>query len=367
MRIAYTINNLDTAGMKLVVADLVQGLDRQRFAPRVAVGRRTGSGLERRLEDCCEVLELPLHLPRRPLHALWRSARDAARKLACTADLVHSFDYSSDWTEGLAVRLAGMPWVIEKTNLVWSGRRWWLRSLLASRIVCLSQAQAVQMSRWRRKVTVVPTGVDLARFGNAHPAPREALGLSETDLVMACVAHLVPVKGHAELLRAVAAVAGGFPHLRLVLAGEGAPEYERELRALATTLGIEDRVRFLGRVDDIPALLKASDGAILATRNEGRREAFGAALVEAMAAGLPVIGTRSGGPEEIILHEQTGWLVETSGWQALAEAIGEFCRDPARRRRYGEAGLRRASSEYDRELMVRRYEAVYESVHGARR
>jgi len=145
----------------------------------------------------------------------------------------------------------------------------------------------------------------------------------------------------------------------LVLVGSGEVAYERELGQLAEELGVQNRVHFLGQRWDVPSLLSSFDGLVLATRNTGRREAFGAVLVEAMAAGLPVIATRSGGPEEIVVPGLTGWLVEPESSEALALAVLEFARDADRREKYGRAGRKRAANHFTAELMVSRYESLY--------
>ncbi len=366
-RVLYTINNLATAGMKHVVADLVSGIDRSLFEPLVGVGCRTGSALESELERRCEVLEIPAKTPRLPRRHFLARLRETADRLRDVADIAHSFDYASDWTEGLAMRMAGVPWIAEKTNLSWDGRRWWLRSCLARRIVCLSTAQQRVMRAWRAKTVLVPTGVDVQRFADAAPVERGALSAEADDVLLACVAHLVPVKGHVELLRAMAAVAEDLPRLRLVLVGEGSVAHTNRLRRLADDIGNGDRVLFLGARRNVASVLKACDGKVLATRDEGRREAFGAALVEAMAAGLPVIATRSGGPEDIVVPGETGWLVDASGWEPLALALREFYADADRRALYGINGQKRARSLYGRDLMTRRYEDLYASVLGLNR
>jgi glycosyltransferase involved in cell wall biosynthesis len=259
------------------------------------------------------------------------------------------------------MRLAGIPWVTEKTNLSWDERRWWLRMFVARRIVCLSQAQVRLMRRWQKKIVVIPTGVDLARFQNAQPLRRQDFALQSSDIVLACVAHLVPVKGHVKLLHALAAVSQELPELKLLLVGAGEAEYTEALQNLTTSLGIADRVIFVGRSDNVPGLLKMCGGKVLASCKEG----FGAVLVEAMACGLPTIATKSGGPEEIVVPGETGWLVEPDGIQPLAEALHEFLADEERRRRFGIAGRERAERLFSRELMIQRYQQLYLEVVGA--
>jgi glycosyltransferase involved in cell wall biosynthesis len=363
-RVLYTINNLSTAGMKYVLADLVAGVDRTLFEPLVAVGCKTNSALEREIERTCPVLAIPTKTPRRPRRHFISRLRETASRLRHVADVAHSFDYASDWTEGLAMRMAGVPWIAEKTNLSWDDRRWWLRSCLAKRIVCLSTAQQRVMRGWRSKTVLVPTGVDLERFASAPPIRRSALNADAHDVLLVCVAHLVPVKGHEELILATAAVARDLPRLKLVLVGEGSAPHTERLQRLAVHAGVGDRVVFLGARRDVASVLKACDGKVLATRDEGRREAFGAALVEAMAAGLPVIATRSGGPEDIVVHGETGWLIDANGWAPLADAIREFYVDAGRRSVYGNNGLKRARTLYGKDLMTRRYEDIYTSVLG---
>jgi glycosyltransferase involved in cell wall biosynthesis len=364
VRVLYTINNLQTAGMKFVLADLVRGLDRSRFSPLIAVGRKTGSTLEREMNEVCPVLELPLRIRRRPRVSFTLRIARVARSLRSLADVAHSFDYASDWTEGLAMKLAGVPWVAEKTNLNWDARRWWLRSLLASRIVCLSNAQAQLMGRWAGKLSVIPTGIDVDRFETAEPLRREDFGFDRNHILVVSLAHLVPVKGHRELLRAVAELSCVLPNLRLLLAGDGNPEYVKELKTQAASLGVGERVSFLGAMADTAGLLKMCDAKILATRNVERREAFGAAIVEAMAAGLPVIATKSGGPEDIVLSGETGWLVEAEGHEPLVAALRELCQSHERRRRAGAAGLLRARILYNKGRMVEQYQRVYEAALG---
>lgn len=362
IKVLYTINNLNTAGMKLVLADLVMRLDRFRFVPMVAVNSKTGSPLERTLEEICGVVQIPLRIPRRPRFAFPFNVWRTVRRLRGAADIAHSFDYASDWTEGLAMRLAGIPWIMVKTNLFWDERKWWLKCAVAHKIVCLSHAQVQVMKRWAHKITVIPTGVDVEKFRNAKPARRKQYGLSDSDMVLVSVAHLVPVKGHPELIRALAMVRDELPHLKLLLIGDGEPDYVQELKNLVKHLGLQGRVIFGGKSDNVPSILKMCDGKVLATRNEGRREAFGAALVEAMAAGLPVIATKSGGPEEIVVNGETGWLVDAGKPEALAEAIRDFYNNPQKRQRFGQAGLQRAQKLYDVNLMVQRYEALYVEV-----
>lgn len=361
-RVLLTINNLDTAGLKYVLADLVRGMDRSRFTPVINVNKRTGTRLELDLSKQADLHEIPLRIARRPRISFPARLIRVAGQLRGLADCAYSLDYVSDWTEGLAMRTAGIPWINMKTNLNWEERSWWLRCALAKRIVCLSKAQIGLLTRWRDKLVLIPTGVEIRRFSEAAPAARKSFGFEPEDLLLISVAHLVPVKGHMELIDAIAELRDRRPRIRVLLAGEGDPAYDQQLRKHAAARGVGEQIRFLGRRDDIPALLRMCDAKILATRNSGRREGFGAALVEAMAAGLPVIATRSGGPEDVVVPGETGWLVDAEGISPLVEAIDELCADPDRGRSMGAAAQERARTLYPRELMIERYQDVFDAV-----
>lgn len=362
IRLLLAINNLDTAGMKHVLAAIVRRIDTARFSPVVVVNSKTGSALERELSALAPVEELMLRSE--GMGRTLFGSGGKIKRLRSAGALLHDFDYSSDWTGAWFAKRAHIPYIAEKTNLSIGSWRWRLKLGLATHIVCLSSAQRTLLSRYNSKLTVVPTGVDISRFASAIPVPRKSLGLEEEDTVLVSVAHPVPVKGYEELIEAVARVAGKYPRLRIVAVGKGDPGYVNKLLQLAEAKQVRDRFIFTGPSDDIPGLLRMADGKILATQNKGRREAFGAALVEAMAAGLPVIATRSGGPEDIVEDGRTGFLVDGLGVDALVDGIDRFMQSRDRWRELGRNGYDRACRLYREEDMVYAYQSVYEHVMG---
>lgn len=260
------------------------------------------------------------------------------------------------------MKLAGIPWIVEKTNLIYDPKKWKLKLSLADSIICLSNDQKEQLKDYKKKITLIPTGVDIERYANALPASRVEFGMDEEDIILISVAHLIEVKGHRELLKAFANVRQQVPKLKLLLVGEGSTEYTTELKNLATILNLNTVVCFAGNRSDIPALLKMSNGKILATRNTGRKEGYGAAIVEAMAAGLPVIATRSGGPEDIVIPGKTGWLIEAEGTEQMEKALVMFYQNRDQWHNMGLAAYHRAVEEYNVELMVKRYMLAYEKL-----
>jgi glycosyltransferase involved in cell wall biosynthesis len=199
---------------------------------------------------------------------------------------------------------------------------------------------------------VVPNGVDLARFATLpdRAAARAALGLGDGPLVGA-LGRLDRQKGFDVLLPALVELEG----VSLALAGAG-PEREA-LEAQARTLGIADRVRFLGLLDDVRPLLAACDVFCMPSRWEG----FGLALAEAMACGLPCVASRIDSLPEVL--GDAGVLVPVEDPRALAQAVDALLADPDGARALGEAARARAQ-RYAVESMVAGYAAIYAEVAG---
>ena len=206
------------------------------------------------------------------------------------------------------------------------------------------------------RVTVVPCGVDrlFQPIGPRDQLPRRR------PVRLACVSRFVPRKGIGDVLEAVALLGDD---VELVVAGGPAradlprdPEAQR-LRRLAAHLGVTGRCDFVGSLDraDVAALLRSSDLAVCAPWYEP----FGIVPVEAMACGLPVVGTDVGGLRDTIVDGVTGRLVPPRRPEALAGAIGELLADPARRRTMGIAAVRRADLQYRWPTIARRVADVY--------
>lgn len=362
--ILFTIPNFTTAGSGHAMLQVVRGLDRRRFAPSIAVLKRGGH-----LEDEIARLNIPYMqgdfvVAPRPLLSLPARARRAAAAFRGRGFVLwHSFHYLDDYTEPLVARFAGArAWVYTKKNMSWNRRSWLIRSLLAKGVT----AQNTDMLRrffssplLRGRARLVPPSVDPAVFHPRVP-PRLGLrarhGLGDGAVVVACVAHLLPVKNQELVIRAVA----GIPGLTLWLAGRDSDTaYASRLRALASELGASDRVVFLGEVRDVPALLAEIDVFVLPTRAEGRMEGCPVALLEAMASGRACVATRIPGPKDVIRDDECGALVDSEDPAALGRVLGALAADPARRRRMGEAALRRVQEGYTVAHEVAAHEALY--------
>jgi sugar transferase (PEP-CTERM/EpsH1 system associated) len=204
-----------------------------------------------------------------------------------------------------------------------------------------------------RKVSTIYNGVDTQRYASGDRADaRQALGIPVDWTVAGTVGRLDPVKDQACLIRAFARAAGEAKRV-LVIAGDG--PCREELAALVKELAIGDRVRLLGERNDVPLILRALDVFVLSSIGEG----ISNAILEAMAAGLPVIATRVGGNVELVRDALTGRLIEPRRPEALAEALSAYFDDPVLARAHGAAGRERVATDFGLDRMLTEYMSLY--------
>lgn len=367
MRVLFTIPNFVTAGSGRALLNVVSRLDRSRFEPSICVLNR-GGALESEIEALgIPLLEQPFTVPTRPLSKLPGYVRAAAQQFRpYRFDLWHSYHYGDDYTEPLIAYQSGARgWIYHKKNMSWGGNGWRLRSLLATRIAAQNTAMLNRFFNtplYRSKVRLLPRGVETNKFKPGTPSRlnlRRQLGLEPEVPLLGMVAHLLRVKGHSLLFRAIVEL----PAVHLILAGKPLDAvYSAELESLGEELGIADRVHLLGEVSDVAALHAELDALILPTRNKGRMEGCPLALLEGMASGLPCIATEIPGSSDLIVDGECGLLVEPDNSAALAGAISRLLESPEERRRLGRAARERIEAAYTIEQEVDGHQELYDSL-----
>jgi glycosyltransferase involved in cell wall biosynthesis len=205
---------------------------------------------------------------------------------------------------------------------------------------------------------LIPNGIPTDEYA---PDPdkrvqwRQAHGIEPYATVLVHVGRFAPPKNHALLIEAFAQVRSDAP-LYLLLVGGG--ELENAVREQVAALGLQERVRFLGVRADVADILRASDVFVLSSRVEGNPMS----VMEAMAAGLPVVSTAVGGVPELVREGVTGLLVPSEDAGALAQAMQALVDDPVRRQAMGAATRQHAVAHFDIRHTVRMYEELYESL-----
>lgn len=241
----------------------------------------------------------------------------------------------------------------------------WIVNRGSRSIVAVSHHLKRELERLTRldasRMRVIHNGVDVGTFGRGDPRPlRAELGLPADAVVVGSVGNIRAAKGYDVLLRAAALLNPSNRGIHFVVAGHPRKGLYESLLALRADLGVESAVHFLGFRDDAASVLAASDVFLLPSTSEG----FSISTIEAMASGVPVIATRSGGPEEIIDDGVDGVLVPTGDPEAIASAVRELAADPDRRRRLALAGRQTVERRFSLAAMVEAYRGVYEAVLG---
>lgn len=217
-------------------------------------------------------------------------------------------------------------------------------------------------------VRVVYNGFDLERYSDVEvdrEEVRRRLGLEAESAVIGVVAQLTPWKGQDDAIRTLALVRKERPNTHLVLVGEAKfrdrstsydnISYEASLRRLAERLDVADAITFLGERRDVPTLLPAFDIVLVPSRHEP----FGRSVVEAMAAGTPVIATRVGGPSEVIADGENGLLLPPATPDLWAEAVLELLGDHRRRARLAAEAVQTVRSRFGRDRQLEQMTALY--------
>jgi glycosyltransferase involved in cell wall biosynthesis len=241
----------------------------------------------------------------------------------------------------------------------------------AARVIAVSQAVARQLNSQRllpaERISVVPNGVDVERLRNSRLSLdradlHQSWGLAEGCLLVGSLGQLNPLKGHEIFVRAAALVLLEIPQARFVIAGEDdSPGAETRLSVsrLITELNLQDKVRLLGRVDDVGPFLAALDLFVSASRTES----FGLGMAEAMASGIPVVATSTGGALEIIRHGETGIITDINEPNELAKAIIFFLSHPEQRELMGQSAFEYARDKLSLQQMVDAIERIYRESH----
>ncbi len=273
------------------------------------------------------------------------------------------------WRCGSLIRVAGKSLSPEMRR-----RTLHLMGLLSDAVVANSKAVAGQFDAvCREKVVQIPNGLPLER-ARRYPATdlRRRFSWRGTDRIVAMAAHYYPVKRHEDFIRAAAKIAMRHPECRFVIfggvfsgvAGGEMKRYAARLFRLRATRGLEKKLVFVQGMDDLGGVLRQAELVVHPCPDES----FPNAVLEAMAAGKPILAAAGGGCSELLEHGRTGILVPPRRPDLLASAIDRLLADPEKALRLGGAARREVMKRYDIRTVARRYERLIRGVlSGARR
>ncbi len=381
--ILYPHSSDELYGSDMVLLELVRRLDSSRFRPHVLLPTDLPyeGKLSAALSDAGVAHEaVAMPVLRRRYFSLRRGPRFAAYLLRGTrsvmsiarrehVSLVHS-NTSAVWGGALAARRLHLPHVWHVHELVTEPalvRRQiaWMVNRYSHRVVAISQAVADHLladaPALAERMTVIYDAVDTAKFSPEVDGGdlRRRWGVDGNEVLVGVVGRISAWKGQDFFLRAFVRASKQAPNLKAVFVGDVAPGEDwrkDELRSLAQTLGVADRVVWAGYCDDAPRAMAALDALALPSI---RPEPFGMVVIEAMASGKPVIATAHGGPLETVIPGETGLLVAPDDPADMARALVRLAEDRALRARLGSNGRLRAESVFGFQQHVRAFQDLY--------
>ncbi len=367
LNVLQLIPTLDRSGAEKQMVLLAAGLPRDRFRVEVAALTRLGP-----LAADLRAAGIPVTLiGKRHKVDPFALARLTRLMRQRRFDVVQTWIYAADVYGRVAARRAGVPVVVTSLMAVdlWKGRsqlavdrflaRW------TDRVVGNSQA-VVDFYRQAgipaAKLAMIPSGIADEEPPAVDPlAVRAALGVAPDAPLILFAGRLAAQKGVDDLLDALDLLQHVEPRAVTLIAGDGPLRSTLEARGRGHDLVPTGRVRFLGHRDDVPTLLATADLLVLPSRYEGMPNV----VLEAMRFRKPVVATAAPGTTEVVTDGGTGVLVPVGDSRALARALRDLIRDPARRQALGAAGRERVEAEFAARVMIDRFAGLYEDLAGA--
>ena len=349
-----------------MLLNLVGALDRARFEP-VFLATDTGSLVDEMraigvevVNGTAEVCSLSA-----PIKLAQRSFAAARRLKAWDIDLVHVNTWPWNMDIALGAFLARLPVVVHTHNFI-TVHRANLTRFVADKVLFVSEYHRKATQRLDlicKKSEVMHNFIDFAHYGSGRDIRRE-LGLSPQDFVVVTVAQLSAHKGIQTVVDTARLCIAADSRMRFLIVGADnadEPAYAREVRRSVETSGLSPYVRFTGARSDVPDILASADVLFHPTL----RESFGLVIVEAMAAGKPVVASTAGGIPEIMgAIGGGGVLVTNPTAEAFASALMQFCGAPDRCKTIGADGRERARQHFSREAVVPKLERIYDELLG---
>lgn len=368
----FVNTDLRVGGQESALVEIVRGFDRAKIRPVVACLKEAGE-----LAARVRAAGIPLYsdllsskFDVRVLPRLVRIIRREKIRVVCTVGSGDKLFWGR--LAGFVARVDGIVATLHKTRSA-DGRpvveplnR--LLTPITDAFVAVARGAAEYLIREeglpRDKVHVIYNGVDLERFsGEGRATARAELGLAHDAPVAVHVAQLRPEKGHDVLLDAAAIVAAKIPTVRFLLVGDG--PLRATIEGRIRELHLERTVTLLGIRHDVPRVLAAADVALLPSH--ARVETFPNSILEAMASGLPIVASRVGSLDEMVVDRVNGVLLPAGDVRALAQAIEEILLDPEHARAMGRSARERVAEHFTRDRAIRAREELFSSLVRARR
>lgn len=368
-RILYTIPNVDTAGSGKALRHIARGAARAGWEVHIMMEHTRGE-LAAECQSEFTVHTCAYITPMRPFSALFAGAWRVSRQFRIiNPDVIHSFNYMSEYSEPMAAQLAGIPWIFTKKNMSWKGlayNQWRLRSALAKAIVVQNTDMETQFYAGSKKTHRIPRGVDVAYFAQSRALANDVIHpvFDNQKRTILMVANLVPVKGVEDAIAAFAQTEAANRNWQLVIVGDTNLDkaYVSVLKEQIAGYELENHVHFTGKQYDVRPFLGKSELFVLPTRNEGRKEGSPVATLEAMAAGLVVLGSNVPGIKDQ-LESHPDVCFEAGNPRALAAVLKPLLSNTTEQNKeLGNDFAKRCASSFSLNEEVHKHLSLYNKI-----
>ena len=348
VKVLFIIWSLEKGGAERFLTTLLKNIDKTRIAPVVCCLNWKGVWA-REVEDAgVEVIELNKR-GKFDLIAFLKLIKIIKNG---KFDIVNTHLWAADVIGRMAAMFVGTKVIVSTAQNVDIWKKSWhknvdkLLSYRTNQVIAVSGAVKEyyhnQVGIPLKKISYIPNAIETERFEDAKSGEYiyKVSGFSANDFILACVGRLTEQKGQKYLLVSLSLLKPRYPNIKILFVGYG--EDEKKLKELANKLGVQDSVRFMGYRNDIPQILSISSGLVLPSLYEG----LPLCVLEAMAAGKPVIATDAGGTKEVIVNDKTGFLVPYENSEKLSAAIEKLFNLPDQGKKMGEKAREVVNVDY---------------------
>ena len=369
IKILYIITSSSIGGAERILYYTATGLNYNKYDIAVCSLKNKGEiarALEKQgIEVCC------LHMGGREsflgcLSSIIALIRLFPYLVRIRPTIVHSFLFRANILARIAGYLTGIPIIISSVRVMGGEKKYFhyvemITSFMVDHYVTVSESvkrYIIDKSKISaEKISVIYNGVNIKSQDNSYEQnPKMPFKIEDKDRILMTVGRLHKQKGHCYLIQAVSKVRKEFPNVKLLVTGEG--EEENNLKKLVKSLDLTNEVIFAGLSSDIERILPMAELFILPSLWEGLPNA----LLEAMAAGKPVVATKVGGIPEIVVHGETGVLIPPKDTDALAIAIIDLLQNRLKAKDMGEAARIRAGKRFSIYKMIEKTENLYQEL-----
>jgi len=366
IRILYTIPNFNTAGSGKALINVISRIDKNIFEPYICCRHERGD-----LFNTAKSLNIPIYIsefsaPMKPrlkgMESVYKLTRFFKK---INPDIIHSYNYSDDYSEALAAKLSGIKWIYTKKNMGWGSNAWKIRTKLADAIIPQNQEMVEVFFKGIRKYSLIPIGIDLDEFSDIKKDKdlAEKYGLESSYPVVLTIANIIPIKGIDFLIKGFSLISEDFENPKLLIVGEDKTDYAGMLKEKVKEMGFNDKIIFMGKQSNIRSFFSIADIFILSSMKTG--EGGPISVLEAMASGVLSYGSNVPGIRDQF-REFQDQLFESENPGSIANKILHFSKmsnEDKEKRIYAQREFIRINYSIENEIMrlQQLYVKVYES------